>query len=92
MYVAGDDALAIEGLATRRVVQLVGLSVPIASPEQVILQKLRFRQRGASARHLRDVRGIIRVMGDSIDIAALERVADTYGLGHEWLEMQRLTE
>ena len=92
VYVAGDDSLAIEGLATRRVVQLVGLSVPIASPEQVILQKLRFRQRGASARHLRDVRGIIRVMGDSIDIAALERVADTYGLGHEWLEMQRLTE
>jgi hypothetical protein len=68
------------------------LEVPIASPEQVILQKLRFRQRGASERHLRDVRGILRVMGDAIDITALEQMADVHGLESPWLEMIGLRE
>lgn len=92
VYLAGVDLLARYGLATRRVVELVGLSVPIASPEQVILQKLRFRQQGASERHLRDVRGILRVMGDAIDGVALERDVEVYGLDQQWLEMQKLRE
>ncbi|MBL0172094.1 MAG: hypothetical protein IPP90_15490 [Gemmatimonadaceae bacterium] len=92
VYMAGNDILARQGLATKRVVELVGLEVPIASPEQVILQKLRFRQRGASERHLRDVRGILRVMGDAIDITALEQMAEVHGLEPQWLEMMRLRE
>ena len=71
VYLAGNDILARQGLATKRVVELVGLEVPIASPEQIILQKLRFRPSGASERHLRDIRGILRVMAGAIDIAAL---------------------
>jgi len=35
VYLVGDDALSKRGLATRRVVQLVGLTVPIASPDHV---------------------------------------------------------
>ena len=92
VYMAGNDLLARQGLATKRVVEVVGLTVPIASPEQVMLQKLRFRQRGASERHLRDVRGILRVMADAIDIAALEQMADVHGLEPQWLEMMRLRE
>ncbi len=92
VYVAGSDMLAQQGLATKRVVELVGLKVPIASPEQVILQKLRFRQRGASERHLRDIRGILRVMAGAIDIAALEEMADVHGLEQQWLDMMRLRE
>jgi hypothetical protein len=37
VYLAGKDALARRGLSTKRTVTLAGLSVPIASPEQVIL-------------------------------------------------------
>jgi hypothetical protein len=92
VYVAGADALAREGLVTRRLVELVGMTVPIASPEQVILQKLRFRQRGASARHLRDIRGILRVMGEAMDTLALEQMAQAYGLEPQWREMLELNE
>lgn len=90
IYLAGNDALSLRGLATRRIVELAGLSVPIAAPEQVILQKLRFRRQGASERHLRDVRAILRVMGDTIDVAALERDADTLGMVLQWQEMSSL--
>lgn len=36
VYMAGNDILARQGLATKRVVELVGHEVPIASPEQVM--------------------------------------------------------
>jgi hypothetical protein len=88
VYLAGTDALARRGLATRRTVQLLGREVPIAPPEHVILHKLRFRQQGASERHLRDVRAMLRVLGDSIDRAALARDVAEFGLTAEWIEMQ----
>lgn len=88
VYLAGKDALARRGLATRRTVQLLGREVPIAPPEHVILHKLRFRQQGASERHLRDVRAMLRVLGDSIDRAALARDVAELGLTAEWTEME----
>ena len=90
VYLVGDDELSLRGLATRRMVALAGLMVPIAAPEHVILQKLRFRQQGASERHLRDVRAILRVMDRAIDIAALERDADALGVSAQWQEMSNL--
>ncbi len=90
VYLAGTDVLSQRGLATRRHVTLSGLSVPIAAPEHVILQKLRFRQQGASARHLRDVRAMLRVMGSAIDVAALEQEATVLGVAVQWREMVHL--
>lgn len=92
VYLVGDDALSKHGLETKRVVQLVGLTVPIASPEHVILQKLRFRQQGASERHLRDVRTMLRVMGSALDVEALAREAGTLGVSAQWQEMMQLAE
>ena len=71
-------------------VTLVDRQVPIAPPEYVILHKLRFRLHGASARHLRDVRGILRVLGDTIDLEALERDAMSLGLTAVWKELESL--
>lgn len=90
VYLTGNDALARHGLSTKRMVTLAGLSVPIASPEHVILQKLRFRQQGASERHLRDVRAILRVMGSAIDVAALAQDAGALSVAAQWQEMMNL--
>jgi hypothetical protein len=90
VYLAGKDALARRGLDGRKFVELVGSQVPIAPPEYVILHKLRFRLQGASERHLRDVRGMLRVLGDTVDLAALERDAASFGLTAAWQEMERL--
>ena len=88
VYLAGKDTLARRGLAARRTIQLLGRTVPISAPEDVILQKLRFRQRGASDRHLRDVRAMLRVLGESLDRTALARDAAELGLTAEWAEME----
>lgn len=92
VYLAGADPLARRGLDAKRTIELVGMQVPIAPPEYVILHKLRFRQQGASERHLRDVRGMLRVLGGSIDMAVLELDADTFGLSAQWREMWQLRE
>lgn len=92
IYCAGTDALAHRGLANRRVVRVFGMDVPLAPPEHVILHKLRFRQEGASERHLRDVRAMLRVLGDSVDVAALENEAAALGLSHEWRAMRALAD
>ena len=90
VYLAGADPLARRGLDARRTVNLVGHQVPIAPPEYVILHKLRFRRQGASERHLRDIQGMLRVLGDAIDLKALEREVETFGLSIQWREMQAL--
>lgn len=92
VYLAGRDPLARRGLNGRRLVELLGRSTPIAPPEYVILHKLRFRQQGASERHLRDIRAMLRVLGNSVDGAALERDAIELGLAGVWAEMRALPE
>ena len=92
VYLAGEDPLTRRGLAERRVIEVMGTPTPIAPPEYVILHKLRFRQQGASERHLRDIRAMLRVLGSSVDIAALSREAETLGLAEQWREMDALRE
>ena len=92
VYLAGRSALARRGLDGRRTVSLAGLDVPLAPPEHVILHKLLFRQQGASERHLRDVRTMLRVLGESVDAAKLRADAAAMGLAAEWREMEGLKE
>lgn len=92
VYLAGRSPLARRGLDARRSVTLGQLTFPLAPPEHVILHKLRFRQQGASERHLRDVRAMLRVLGDTVDAARLESDAESMGLGAQWSEMEKLAE
>lgn len=90
VYLAGVDPLARRGLDERRLINLFGREVPLAPPEYVILHKLRFRQLGAGERHLRDVRAMLRVLGDSVDRVALARDVEAFGLTSAWREMEAL--
>lgn len=92
VYLAGLDPLARRGLDAARRVTLAGFTVPLAPPEYVILHKLRFRQQGASERHLRDIRAMLRVLGDSVDTGQLRADAAAMGLEVEWADMQRMIE
>lgn len=92
VYLAGRDPLARRGLDAQRIVTLAGIQVPMAPPEYVILHKLRFRQQGASERHVRDVRVMLRVLGVAVDVRHLRADAHALGLGAEWREMEGLAE
>ena len=43
-----------------------------------------------ATKHLRDVRGMLRVLGGTIDRDALERDAAAFGLSAAWKEMANL--
>lgn len=90
VYVAKGDTLATGALARRQWVELAGLSVPLAPADYVILAKLRFRSQGAGERHLRDVRSMLRVLGDSVNVDQLKAEAETLGLAKQWTEMMAL--
>lgn len=41
--------------------------VRFASPEDVILMKLKYYKEGGSEKHLRDIRSVLEIQGDKID-------------------------
>ena len=62
--------------ARSSVVELIpGVHAPVASPEDIILMKLRYFREGGSDKHLRDIASMFRVSGEIIDRAYLARWA-----------------
>jgi hypothetical protein len=51
----------------RRLPVLPERSVSFASPEDVILKKMEYYREGASAKHLRDIAGVLRVQQERLD-------------------------
>lgn len=73
-----------EELARRRPAAIAGVTVMVASPEDVIVSKLEWAQMSASERQLEDVAGIVAVAGDGLDRAYLEKWIAILGLASAW--------
>src|SRR5579863_3576291 len=61
-----------------------GLEGFVAAPEDVIVGKLWYNSEGGGDRHLRDIAGILRVSGDSVDRHDVERWAKELGYLEVW--------
>ena len=61
-----------------------GVTVQIASPEDVIISKMRYFKEGKSDKHLRDCAGVLVVQGDLIDKAYILHWAEQFGLVEIW--------
>ena len=73
--------------ARRRVLHpLPNRSVQFSAPEDIILKKLEFYREGGSDKHLRDIRGILKILGDSVDRRYIELWADRLGVREQWRE------
>lgn len=68
----------------RRVELVPGVPAWTSSPEDLILNKLRFFKEGQSDKHLRDIASMIRVSGSSFDRAYLEGWAKKLQVVEEW--------
>jgi hypothetical protein len=55
-----------------------------SSPEDVILKKLESFKEGQSDKHLRDVAGILKVMGEQLDQTYINRWGATLGVTEIW--------
>jgi len=69
---------------TRTVEPLRNLSAEFAAPEDVILKKLQYFAEGGSEKHLRDIRGVLRVTGSEIDRGYVETWAEHLGVTELW--------
>ncbi len=67
-----------------------GDSVPVSSPEDLILAKLDFYRIGESQKHLRDIIGVLKTQGNAIDRAYLVQRADQLDLLKLWREVERI--
>ena len=61
-----------------------GLSLRLASPEDVILKKLVYFQAGGSDKHLRDIAGILRLLREEIESEYVQMWAERMGVCDEW--------
>lgn len=63
------------------------VTVAFASPEDVILKKLEYYREGGSEKHLRDISGVLKIMGSELDQKYLEIWARRLGLSALWREV-----
>jgi hypothetical protein len=68
----------------RRVFIAKDCSVWFASPEDVILKKLEYFREGGSDKHLRDIAGVLNLLGARIDQAYLDQWLHRLGLIDQW--------
>jgi len=68
----------------REAADFFGVSLAVASLEDVIMSKLEWARLGASGRQLEDVRALLRIAGDGADRPYLEQWVDRLGVHAEW--------
>ncbi|MEW6621447.1 MAG: hypothetical protein AB1422_19295 [bacterium] len=55
-----------------------------ASPEDVIIMKMRYYKEGESEKHIRDITSMLKISGDMIDRDYIERWAKKLGIDDIW--------
>jgi hypothetical protein len=74
--------------ARRQQVDLLGVRLWMASPEDVVVSKLEWARKAGSERQLRDVRGILAAKTDALDLAYIGQWVAALGLAEEWRRVQ----
>ena len=68
----------------RRVALFPDREADLAAPEDVILGKLVYYREGGSEKHLRDIAGILKISGRSLDWSYIENFANQLGVAEIW--------
>ncbi len=82
IFVLGSEAIDREEMRRRRPQTIADTQLVVATPEDIVLQKLIWYQKGGevSDRQWRDVAGILKVQGDRLDWEYLKRWAKSLNL------------
>ena len=90
MFLAGADPLLAWGLTHRQNVTLdEHTSIWIAPLAYVILKKLEYYREGGSEKHAVDIRGMLAVSEDQLDVPFLEEQLDVMHLRPAWKQITR---
>ena len=86
IYLISGDPLHDWAFRHARHYSIGSLDVQVAPPEYVIVRKLEFYREGGSSKHLRDIRSMLRISSEFIDLATLEDWIRRRGLEVVWSE------
>ncbi len=84
IYLIGKDPLHIWAFAKRRKIELDSDAVFFAPPEYVIIRKLEYYKEGGAEKHIHDIKGILAVSRDIIDMKELNGKISSLGLENLW--------
>lgn len=84
IYCAGSDPLNAWALDDAKVIRVESLPVRVAPPEYVIVRKLLYIAHGAGAKHLEDIRAVLRRSEDLLDVNRIERETAAAGVDSLW--------
>ena len=85
IFVAPDTEFARSSLTRgMRLTSDGEFSAWFGSPEDVLLNKLLYFQKGGSEKHLRDIAGMMKLLGDKLERSYVERWAEKLGVISEW--------
>ena len=82
--IAKDREFSRTEFERRRLLELDGLALYFASPEDVLIAKLEWAKLGASSRQIEDAAGIIAVQGEQLDKAYVTHWVAALGLQEQW--------
>lgn len=82
--IAEDSDYGRTAFERRKLIQIAGNEVFVASPEDVIIAKLQWAKRTASNRQLQDVAGIVSTQAHSLDISYVENWVRELHLERQW--------
>ena len=75
---------SIQEFSRRHAVDLSGLRLFVASPEDVLIAKLEWAKMGESQRQIEDAAGILRIQGKQLDRDYVENWVRALGLEAQW--------
>ncbi len=68
----------------RRIIDILGVSLYAATPEDLLIAKLEWAKLGESDRQIRDAAGIIAIQGAALDVVYVERWVAALELARQW--------
>jgi hypothetical protein len=85
IMIADDSDFNTARFSRRRKLETnLDVEICFASPEDVIIKKLEYYRQGGSDKHLRDIAGVIRVVGEKLERDYIDRWAREMGLEEIW--------
>src|ERR1035438_1442830 len=84
LYPTGRDELNAWAFRGKRSIEFEGETIMLAPPEYVIVRKLEYYREGHGVKHLRDIRAMLAISGEQLDLAALNEWIQRRGLAAEW--------
>lgn len=84
-FIVSDlSAFDLARFARKSVVEIAGVHLYTASPEDILITKLWWAKLGESERQINDAAGILRVQGNALDVAYIEKWVTALQLHQQW--------